>query len=98
MSLNIIAQSLSCDNVYIKKDVLEILGAICLIPGGRKKVLEAMYHYHKYTGERTRFQVSIHIAHFNSVFVNRGTAPVQDVLAMLNLYILVYICLLSTIK
>ncbi|KAK2146064.1 hypothetical protein LSH36_635g01003 [Paralvinella palmiformis] len=60
MSLNIIAQSLSCDNVYIKKDVLEILGAICLIPGGRKKVLEAMYHYHKYTGERTRFQSVIY--------------------------------------
>lgn len=59
-SLNIVAQSLSCDNIYIKKDVLEILGAICLIPGGRKKVLEAMYHYHKFTGERTRFQSVIY--------------------------------------
>lgn len=40
--------------------VLEILGAVCLVPGGHKKVLEAMLHYQKFAAERTRFQVSTH--------------------------------------
>lgn len=37
--------------------VLEILGAVCLVPGGHKKVLEAMLHFQNYAAERTRFQV-----------------------------------------
>lgn len=37
--------------------VLEILGAVCLVPGGHRKVLEAMLHFQVYAGERTRFQV-----------------------------------------
>jgi len=36
---------------------LEILGACCLVPGGHKKVLDAMCHYQQYAEERTRFQV-----------------------------------------
>lgn len=40
--------------------MLEILGAVCLVPGGHKKVLEAMSHYQKFAAERTRFQVSTH--------------------------------------
>ena len=36
--------------------VLEILGAMCLVPGGHKKVLEAMLHYQEFAAERTRFQ------------------------------------------
>ncbi|MEQ2218712.1 hypothetical protein XENOCAPTIV_007172, partial [Xenoophorus captivus] len=36
--------------------VLEILGAVCLVPGGHKKVLEAMLHYQTFASERTRFQ------------------------------------------
>ena len=36
--------------------VLEILGALCLVPGGHKKVLDAMMHYQSYASERTRFQ------------------------------------------
>lgn len=40
--------------------MLEILGAVCLVPGGHKKVLEAMLHYQKFAAERTRFQVSTH--------------------------------------
>lgn len=42
--------------------VLEILGAVCLVPGGHKKVLEAMQHFQKFASERTRFQV-----HFGSL-------------------------------
>ena len=37
--------------------VVEILAAICLVPGGHKKALEAMTHYQVYAMERTRFQV-----------------------------------------
>ena len=56
--LNVISQSLSCENVKTKVSVLEILGAVCLVPGGHRKVLDSMAYYQKYAGERTRFQVS----------------------------------------
>ena len=36
---------------------LEILGALCLVPGGHRKVLSAMDHFQKFSMERTRFQV-----------------------------------------
>ena len=39
--------------------VLEILGAVCLVPGGHRKVLEAMLHFQVYAGERTRFQTIV---------------------------------------
>lgn len=57
-SINIIAQSLSSENIKTKIAALEILGAMCLVPGGHRKVLEAMLHYQKYACERARFQVS----------------------------------------
>lgn len=40
--------------------VLEILGAVCLVPGGHRKVLEAMLHYQRFAAERTRFHVCGH--------------------------------------
>uniref|UniRef100_A0A8C6UPK4 Uncharacterized protein n=1 Tax=Neogobius melanostomus TaxID=47308 RepID=A0A8C6UPK4_9GOBI len=55
-SINIIAQSLATENIKTKVAVLEILGAVCLVPGGHKKVLEAMTHYQTFAAERTRFQ------------------------------------------
>ncbi|XP_035529248.1 disheveled-associated activator of morphogenesis 1 [Morone saxatilis] len=55
-SISIITQSLSTDNIKTKVAVLEILGAVCLVPGGHRKVLEAMVHYQKFASERTRFQ------------------------------------------
>lgn len=55
-SIDLIAQSLDTENVKTKVAALEILGAVCLVPGGHKKVLEAMLHYQKYAGERARFQ------------------------------------------
>ena len=54
--INIIAQSLATENTKTKVAVLEILGAMCLVPGGHKKVLEAMLHYQEFAAERTRFQ------------------------------------------
>lgn len=56
-SINTISQSLRTENVKTKVAVLEILGAVCLVPDGHKKVLQAMAHYQKYAAERTRFQV-----------------------------------------
>ncbi|KAK7502698.1 hypothetical protein BaRGS_00005948, partial [Batillaria attramentaria] len=54
---NVIAQSLAVDNIKTKTAVLEILGAMCLVPGGHRKVLEAMMHLQKHAAERTRFQL-----------------------------------------
>lgn len=56
-SINIISQSLRTENIKTKIAVLEILGAVCLVPDGHKKVLQAMLHYQVYAAERTRFQV-----------------------------------------
>ncbi|XP_041809592.1 disheveled-associated activator of morphogenesis 1 [Chelmon rostratus] len=55
-SINIIAQSLTTENIKTKVAVLEILGAVCLVPGGHRKVLEAMLHFQNFASERTRFQ------------------------------------------
>uniref|UniRef100_A0A672QK93 Dishevelled associated activator of morphosis 1 n=1 Tax=Sinocyclocheilus grahami TaxID=75366 RepID=A0A672QK93_SINGR len=55
-TINIIAQSLATENIKTKVAVLEIMGAVCLVPGGHKKILEAMLHYQKFACERTRFQ------------------------------------------
>ncbi|XP_069092435.1 disheveled-associated activator of morphogenesis 2 isoform X1 [Pleurodeles waltl] len=55
-SINIISQSLRTENIKTKIAVLEILGAVCLVPGGHKKVLQAMLHYQVFAAERTRFQ------------------------------------------
>ena len=54
--VNIIAQSLGSENIKTKVAVLEILGAMCLVPGGHRRVLDAMLHYQTYASERTRFQ------------------------------------------
>ncbi|XP_035797212.2 disheveled-associated activator of morphogenesis 1-like isoform X3 [Amphiprion ocellaris] len=55
-SITIIAQSLATENIKTKVSILEILGAVCLVPGGHKKVLEAMLYFQKFSSERTRFQ------------------------------------------
>ena len=57
--INVIAQSLTTDNIKGKIAALEILGAVCLVPGGHKKVLQAMLHYQNFAAERARFQVSV---------------------------------------
>lgn len=57
--INIIAQSLITENIKTKVAVLEILGACCLVPGGHKKVMDAMAHFQEFAEERTRFQTLI---------------------------------------
>ena len=46
-----------CQFLFFIITVLEILGAVCLVPGGHKKALDAMTHFQKFNEERTRFQV-----------------------------------------
>ncbi|XP_022097351.1 disheveled-associated activator of morphogenesis 1-A-like isoform X2 [Acanthaster planci] len=55
-AINIVTQSMSSENIKTKIQVLEILGGVCLVPGGHRKVLTAMSHYQEYASERTRFQ------------------------------------------
>lgn len=45
------------ENSKTKVAVLEILGVVCLVPGGHKKVPQAMLHYQVYAAERRAFQV-----------------------------------------
>uniref|UniRef100_A0A8D8D557 Disheveled-associated activator of morphogenesis 2 n=1 Tax=Culex pipiens TaxID=7175 RepID=A0A8D8D557_CULPI len=54
--IDTIARSLAADNIKTKIAALEILGAVCLVPGGHKKVLTAMLNYQEYAAERARFQ------------------------------------------
>lgn len=54
--IDTIARSLAADNIKTKVAALEILGAVCLVPGGHKKVLTAMLNFQEFAAERTRFQ------------------------------------------
>ncbi|XP_018564843.1 disheveled-associated activator of morphogenesis 1 [Anoplophora glabripennis] len=87
-SINTIAQSLSAENIKTKIAALEILGAVCLVSGGHKKVLDAMLHYQKYAFERTRFQGIINdLDRSTGVYrdeVNLKTAIMSFVNAVLN--------------
>ena len=45
--------------MFASCSALEILGALCLVPGGHKKVLTAMDHFQTFAVERIRFQVKL---------------------------------------
>ncbi|KAJ8986080.1 hypothetical protein NQ317_003374, partial [Molorchus minor] len=87
-SINTIAQSLNAENIKTKIAALEILGAVCLVSGGHKKVLDAMLHYQKYAFERTRFQSIINdLDRSTGIYrdeVNLKTAIMSFVNAVLN--------------
>ena len=55
-AIETITLSLAVENVKTKLAVLEILGPLCLVPGGHKRVLTALTSFATYAGERTRFQ------------------------------------------
>ncbi|XP_065832507.1 disheveled-associated activator of morphogenesis 2-like [Oscarella lobularis] len=57
--INIVSQSLLTQNLKTKVAVYEILGAVCLVPGGHKRILQAMSHFREYACERARFQTVI---------------------------------------
>uniref|UniRef100_A0A8C2XGY5 Dishevelled associated activator of morphosis 2 n=1 Tax=Cyclopterus lumpus TaxID=8103 RepID=A0A8C2XGY5_CYCLU len=87
-SINTISQSLRTENIKTKVAVLEILGAVCLVPDGHKKVLQAMAHYQKYAAERTRFQTLLNELDKNTGRyrdeVNLKTAIMSFINAVLN--------------
>ncbi|GAB6020602.1 hypothetical protein CHUAL_003278 [Chamberlinius hualienensis] len=87
-SIDIIAQGLSSENIKTKIAVLEILGAVCLVPGGHRKVLDAMLNYQKYACERTRFQSIINdLDRSTGIYrdeVNMKTAVMSFINAVLN--------------
>ncbi|KAM7299560.1 disheveled-associated activator of morphogenesis 1 [Ixodes scapularis] len=87
-AINTIAQSLSTENIKTKIAVLEILGAMCLVPGGHRKVLEAMLHFQKHACERTRFQTVLNdLDRSTGIYkdeVNLKTAIMSFVNAILN--------------
>ncbi|ODM93937.1 Disheveled-associated activator of morphogenesis 1 [Orchesella cincta] len=61
------------NSIKCKIDVLEILGAVCLVPRGHRKVLHAIDHLQEFAGERARFQTIIND-------LDRSTGPYkQDV-------------------
>uniref|UniRef100_A0A9J8BAP7 Dishevelled associated activator of morphogenesis 2 n=1 Tax=Cyprinus carpio carpio TaxID=630221 RepID=A0A9J8BAP7_CYPCA len=87
-SINTISQSLRQDNIKTKVAVLEILGAVCLVPDGHRKVLQGMAHYQKYAAERTRFQSLLNeldrsTGHYRDE-VNLKTAIMSFINAVLN--------------
>ena len=59
--------------------VLEIVGALCLVPGGHKKVLNALDHFQKFAVERIRFQVLLTV---NGVLCNGQKSPNFDACAV----------------
>ncbi|CAL8090724.1 unnamed protein product [Orchesella dallaii] len=72
-ALNTIASTIAGNSIKCKIDVLEILGAVCLVPGGHRKVLHAIDHLQEFAGERARFQTIIND-------LDRSTGPYkQDV-------------------
>lgn len=64
------------------------MGAVCLVSGGHKKVLDAMLHYQKYAFERTRFQGIINdLDRSTGIYrdeVNLKTAIMSFINAVLN--------------
>ncbi len=51
--------SVSFSLSFLHLQVLEMLGAICLVPSGHKMILEAMSHFRFFASERARFQTIV---------------------------------------
>eukprot|EP00730_Choanoeca_flexa_P009028 TRINITY_DN12573_c2_g3_i5.p1 TRINITY_DN12573_c2_g3~~TRINITY_DN12573_c2_g3_i5.p1 ORF type:complete len:1085 (+),score=361.60 TRINITY_DN12573_c2_g3_i5:144-3398(+) len=58
-SLKVIAQSLTAPDASIRVAVLQILGAVSLIPEGHRKVLDALTYLRTFAGEVYRFQTIV---------------------------------------
>ncbi|XP_054088534.1 disheveled-associated activator of morphogenesis 1 isoform X2 [Zeugodacus cucurbitae] len=87
-SIDTIARSLVADNVKTKIAALEILGAVCLVPGGHRKVLQAMLNFQEFAAERVRFQTVINdLDRTRGVYsdnINLQTAIMSFINAVLN--------------
>jgi dishevelled associated activator of morphogenesis len=60
-SLNAIAMALRSNALRTRSLVLEIFGAVCLIPGGHRCVLEGMEYCSERTKYRSRFEIVLDI-------------------------------------
>jgi hypothetical protein len=58
-ALPVIGLSLRSPNIRTRQLVLEILGAVCLVPGGHELILEAMSHLKDRAGEARRFETVV---------------------------------------
>lgn len=58
-ALPIIGLSLRSPNIKTRQLVLEILGAVCLVPGGHSLILEAMSYLRERAGEARRFETVV---------------------------------------
>lgn len=56
-SLQTITFSLRSPFIRTRTLVLEIMGAVCLIPGGHRRILESLSSFAKVSLERKRFEV-----------------------------------------
>ncbi|OUM62357.1 hypothetical protein PIROE2DRAFT_61947 [Piromyces sp. E2] len=58
-SINVIVMCLRSSSIRTRTLVLEILAAVCLIPNGHKKVMEAITAFVDYAGETKRFETVV---------------------------------------
>lgn len=75
-SLLVIALSIRSPSLRTRAIALEILAAICLIPGGHKRVLECMVQFAKLVGEHCRFQTVVSCLEADVLF--RGDTNGED--------------------
>ena len=72
-ALNVIALSLRSSSPRTRALVLEIFGAVCLIPGGHSSVLEGMDALCEAAGMRFRFEIVV----FSLWQSCRGITPLE---------------------
>jgi dishevelled associated activator of morphogenesis len=67
-SLSVVARSLQSPSLRTRTLVLEILGAVCLIPGGHRRILEALSDFASQMGERVRFDTIVQCLNADLMF------------------------------
>ncbi|KAI8815088.1 hypothetical protein BJ742DRAFT_782312 [Cladochytrium replicatum] len=77
LSLNIIALSLRSPSPRTRALVLEIFGAVCLIPGGHRCVLEAMDSLAERAGTRFRFEYVVYVLWLSSQGLSQQEKELQ---------------------
>ena len=86
---------MSCENIKTKISVLEILGGVCLVPGGHRKVLDAMCHYQQYASERMRFQVKQSSNYRDVIFLFLTGNPFVNIVLI---FCIIFIIMVNSLK
>ena len=89
--ISVTAQSLKTHNIKTKVLVLEILGAVCLVPGGHQRVMSAIDEFTTFAYERTRFQVYVYVC-VVCVCVRVRACAHACVLACACVYVCTHLC------